>query len=30
MHDEFFALTKTLHVPLLSEDDIGALNRLQK
>ena len=30
MHDEFFALTKTLNVPLLSEDDITALNRLQK
>ena len=23
MHDEFFALTKTLNVALLSEDDIG-------
>ena len=30
MHDEFFALTKVLNVPLLSEDDITALNRLQK
>ena len=30
MHDEFFALTKTLNVALLSEDDIDALNRLQK
>ena len=30
MHDEFFALTKTLNVALLSEDDITALNRLQK
>ena len=30
MHDEFFALTKILNVPLLSEDDITALNRLQK
>ena len=30
MHHEFFALTKTLNVPLLSEGDITALNRLQK
>ena len=30
MHDEFLALTKALNVPLLSEDDITALNRLQK
>ena len=30
MHDEFFTLTKTLNIPLLSEDDIAALHRLQK
>ena len=30
MHDEFFTLTKAMNVPLLSEDDIAALNRLQK
>ena len=30
MHDEFLTMTKTLNVPLLSEDDITALNRLQK
>ena len=30
MHDEFFALTKSLNVPLLSEDDITALDELQK
>jgi hypothetical protein len=30
MNDEFFTLTKALNVPLLSEDDIAALNRLQK
>ena len=30
MHDEFLALTKTLNVPLHSEDDIIALSRLQK
>ncbi len=30
MHNEFLTLTKALNVPLLSEDDIAALNRLQK
>ena len=30
MHNEFVSLTKALNVPLLSEDDIAALNRLQK
>ena len=30
MLNEFFALTKNLNVPLLSADDITALNRLQK
>lgn len=30
MHIEFLSLTKALNVPLLSEDDITALNRLQK
>ena len=30
MHNEFLSLTKALNVPLLSEDDIDALNRLQK
>ena len=30
MHIEFLSLTKALNVPLLSEDDITALHRLQK
>ena len=30
MHIEFLTLTKALNVPLLSEDDITALHRLQK
>jgi hypothetical protein len=30
MHNEFLSLTKTLNVPLLSEDDIAAVHRLQK
>jgi hypothetical protein len=30
MQDEFLTLTKTLTIPLLSADDIDALNRLQK
>lgn len=30
MHDEFLSLAKALNIPLLSEDDIAALNRLQK
>ena len=30
MHIEFLSLTKALNVPLLSEGDIAALNRLQK
>ncbi len=30
MHIEFLSLTKTLNVPLLSEDEIAAVHRLQK
>ena len=30
MQNELIALTNALNVPLLSEDDIAALNRLQK
>ena len=30
MHNELITQTKALNVPLLSEDDIAALNRLQK
>ena len=30
MHNEFLTLTKTLNVPLLSQDDIAAIHRLQK
>jgi hypothetical protein len=30
MHIEFLSLTKALNVPLLSEDDIAAVHRLQK
>jgi hypothetical protein len=30
MHTEFLSLTKALNVPLLSEDEITALHRLQK
>lgn len=30
MHNEFLSLTKALNVPLLSQDDIAAVHRLQK
>ncbi len=30
MHIEFLSLTKALNVPLLSQDDIAAVHRLQK
>jgi hypothetical protein len=30
MHNEFLSLSKALNVPLLSEDDIAAVHRLQK
>ncbi len=30
MHIEFLSLTKALNVPLLSDDEIPAVHRLQK